>query len=54
MSAVRFSLMALALLAACDGNPFIDPVPEPEVTTVTDLPGTTYSDGSVTRSEAKN
>lgn len=31
MSAVRISLMALALLAACDGNPFVDPatVPDP-------------------------
>ena len=29
MSAVRFSLMALVFLAACDGNPFVEPVVDP-------------------------
>lgn len=55
MSAVRSSMMALALLTACDGNPFIEPVPEPEDgSSVSTLPGSISSSGSVTRSEAKN
>lgn len=55
MSAVRFSMMALALLAACDGNPFIEPEPEPEDTSsVSTLSGSVSSSGSVTRSEVRN
>jgi hypothetical protein len=32
MSAVRFSVMALAFLAACDGNPFVGVDPDPDPT----------------------
>ena len=58
MSAARYSLMAFALVAACDGNPFMT-VTTPPVTTdpsVSELPGTTNptASGSISRSEAKN
>lgn len=52
MSAIRFPLMALALLAACDGNPFaqVDPVPTTDPVTVPeevarDMNAFTYSSG---------
>ena len=58
MSAVRFSLMAFALLAACDGNPFTGAVPMPETgeASVSELPGTSNptASASISRSEGKN
>jgi hypothetical protein len=42
MSGYRGALLAVFLLAACDGNPFAPPAPEPVGdTTVSTLPGTT-------------
>ena len=42
MSGYRGALLAVFLLAACDGNPFAPPAPEPVGdTTVSPLPGTT-------------
>lgn len=60
MSSVRLSLLALALLAACDGNPFapdpVAPEPEPDPGSISTLPGTTpaRASASITRFEGKN
>lgn len=56
MSSVRLSLLALALLAACDGNPFAPNAGSTDTGSVSSLPGTTNASasGSVTRREGKN
>lgn len=57
MSAARLSLVALAFLAACDGNPFVTPVApvtslQPSIATLPSTSGTASAATSIERHEA--